>query len=83
MDQRDLGSRTFFQAMAAVTTATSDWDDGDDDVVGTATIKPLPGSKRKTRRRSLRIVLWRKKHHLNDSSKIFFFLSHRDTRGGE
>ncbi len=56
MDQRDPGSRAF-RAMAAAAADTSDWDDGDDDAAGTATTEPLPGSRRRTRRRSLRIAL--------------------------
>ncbi len=56
VDQRDPGSRAF-RAMAAAAADTSDWDDGDDDAAGTATTEPLPGSRRRTRRRSLRIAL--------------------------
>jgi hypothetical protein len=69
VDQKDLGSRAF-QAMAITTIDTSDWDDGDDDVVGTATTKPLPESKRRTRRRSMRIALLKKK---TPSWQFFFF----------
>jgi len=51
VDQKDPNSRAFW-AMVIATVDTSYWDDGDDDVVGTATTEPLLGSKRKTRKRS-------------------------------
>jgi hypothetical protein len=55
VDQRDPSLKAFW-AIAIATTDTADWDDGDDDVVGTTTTEPLPRSRR-TRRRSLRIAL--------------------------
>jgi hypothetical protein len=44
VDQKDLGSRASFQAMAVAIVNTLDWDDGDDDAASIATTKPLPRS---------------------------------------